>query len=180
MRRRCCPSYFASCSAFPWGISGGSVAHRAGRGSRVLAVAPPEVPAVACRGCSLRRAEASSSPSDPSGSTAARQHGTREAHPQTHRNCSFQHRNFPKTPGENSNKSAPRRSSSASSQAPDPSVTFGNTAGFLLPSQTHHSTKNKPSEKSFNADISPVAGQEEGGKEHQDRSIISVSGFSPL
>lgn len=65
------------------------MARRAGRGSRVLAAAPPEVPAAACRGCSLRRAEASSSPSDPSGSTAARQHGTREAHPQTHRIVHF-------------------------------------------------------------------------------------------
>lgn len=77
---RCCPWYSASCSAFPWGISGGPGVRRAARGSRGPAAAPPAAPAAACRGCSLRRAEASSSPSDPSGSMAARQRGTHQAH----------------------------------------------------------------------------------------------------
>lgn len=80
---RCCPWYSASCSAFPWGISGGPGARRAARGSRGPAAAPPAAPAAACRGCSLRRAEVSSSPSDPSGSPAARQRGTRQARPGT-------------------------------------------------------------------------------------------------
>lgn len=77
---RCCPWCSVSCPASPWGISGGPGARRAARGSRGPAAAPPAAPAAACRGCSLRRAEASSSPSDPSGSTAARQWGTRQAH----------------------------------------------------------------------------------------------------
>lgn len=68
---RCCPLYFVSCFAFPWDISGESVAHRAVLDSHVLAAAPPEVPAVVCRGCFLHTAEASSSPSDPLGLKAA-------------------------------------------------------------------------------------------------------------
>lgn len=68
---RCCSLYFASCFAFPWDISGESAAHTAVRDSHVLAVAPPEVPAVVCMGCFLRMAEASSSPSDPLGLKAA-------------------------------------------------------------------------------------------------------------
>ena len=68
---RCCPLYFVSCFAFPWDISGESVAHRAVLDSRVLAVALPEVPAAVCRGCFLHTAEASSSPSDPLGLKAA-------------------------------------------------------------------------------------------------------------
>lgn len=83
VHRRCCPWHSASCSAWPWGISGGPGARRAARGSRGPAAAPPAAPPAACRGCSLRRAEASSSPSDPSGSPAARQRTTRQAHPDT-------------------------------------------------------------------------------------------------
>lgn len=68
---RCCPLYFASCFAFPWDISGESVAHTAVLDSHVLAVAPPEVPVAVCMGCFLHTAEASSSPSDPLGLKAA-------------------------------------------------------------------------------------------------------------
>lgn len=85
---RCCPLYFVSCFAFPWDISGESVAHRAVLDSRVLAVALPEVPAAVCRGCFLHTAEASSSPSDPLGLKAAKQIVTHDIHPAAYRNCS--------------------------------------------------------------------------------------------
>lgn len=88
MHTRCCSLYFASCFAFPWDISGESVAHMAVRDSHVLAAAPPEVPAAVCTGCFLRMAEASSSPSDPLGLKAAKQVGTHDVHPAAYRNCS--------------------------------------------------------------------------------------------
>lgn len=98
VHRRCCPWCSVPCPACPWGISGGPGGRRAARGSRGPAAAPPAAPAAACRGCSLRRAGASSSPSDPSGSRAARQQETRQGH-----QC-IAHLNIPaprKTPAEN-------------------------------------------------------------------------------
>lgn len=178
VHRRCCPWHSASCSAWPWGISGGPGARRAARGSRGPAAAPPAAPPAACRGCSLRRAEASSSPSDPSGSPAARQRRTRQAHPDT----GIVHSNItaPQNPTETRQFGAKERLCLC--QGLKPKVTFGITAGFLLPSQTHHCTKNKPSEKSFHADISPVArqGTRGEGTRGQEKPIISGSGFSPL
>lgn len=166
MHTRCCSLYFASCFAFPWDISGESVAHTAVRDSHVLAAAPPEVPAAVCTGCFLRMAEASSSPSDPLDLKAAKQVGTHDVHPATYRNCSRPPKNPPE---ENLNKLVRRsRRQPAPPQVLRPTVASRSAAWFLLPFQTHrHFAKNKPNEKSFYADKSPVArGQKKGGKDH--------------
>lgn len=115
VHRRCCPWCSVPCPACPWGISGGPGGRRAARGSRGPAAAPPAAPAAACRGCSLRRAGASSSPSDPSGSRAARQQETRQAH-----QC-IAHLNIP-APRKARQRTAPRRSSPASSRVLTPKL----------------------------------------------------------
>lgn len=154
---RCCPLYFASCFAFPWDISGESVAHTAVLDSHVLAVAPPEVPVAVCTGCFLHTAEASSSPSDPLGLKAAKQVVTCNVYPATYRN----HSQLPKNPRRKLPTGWRRE---AEARLPllrrlNPTVTFWITAGFLLPFQTNRCfTKNKPNEKSFCADVSPMAG----------------------
>lgn len=165
------PWRFVSGSACPWGISGEPVVRRAVPGSRVLAAAPPELPAVACTGCFLRTAEASSSPSDPSGLKAAKQVATHDVH-------SRNHSRLPKkTPKKNSDGLAQRsRSSSASFQVLNPTVTSGTTAGFPLPFRTRRRfTKNKPNEKMFYADISPVA----GGQERKGQRSLRKMNYQP-
>lgn len=68
---RCCPLHSVSCLAFPWDISGESVAHMVVLDIHGLAVAPSEVPAAVCMGYFLHMAEVSSSPFDPLGLMAA-------------------------------------------------------------------------------------------------------------
>lgn len=157
---RCCPLYFVSCFAFPWDISGESVAHRAVLDSRVLAVALPEVPAAVCRGCFLHTAEASSSPSDPLGLKAAKQIVTHDIHPAAYRNCSQLQKKKQK-------KISPGWCKAAKAiclfvGAATHSSVLKYSMVFNALSNNRHFTKNKPNEKqSFYVDISPTARGEE-------------------
>lgn len=158
---RCCPLYFVSCFAFPWDISGESAAHRAVLDSHVLAVAPPEVPAVVCRGCFLHMAEASSSPSDPLDLKAAKQIVTHNVHPAAYRHCS----QFKKKKKEEENFTRLVQSSRSRlllCGCYNPQFYSEYSMGSNAISNNRYLTKNKPNEKqSFYADISPTArGQE--------------------